>query len=288
MKTSNYEVIKTAQHLPAIIHVIKAEELARLATFNESIPAHWHRSIELSLVEEGREILFINGEEQIIHNDFTLINSGTVHEIRKYKEELPTVILVIIAYDYLTKIMDNVEDHVFNIHKSESAKIKLRVIFHHLVELHQSKDPYAFLLIQNSINEIMYILLSECLEPSQSKVYMSSQKHQKITREMITYINEHYSEDLSLDQIADHFAMSKEYFSRIFHQRMGLTFRSYLKQIRLHQAFQELNASDKTIKELSMYHGFPNVKSFIDAFKSTYQMTPQQYRKQSQNMTITS
>ena len=79
-------------------------------------------------------------------------------------------------------------------------------------------------------------------------------------REIITYVNEHYMEKLSLDTIAAQVGFSREYFCRFFKQHMGITFLRYLNEVRISHA------------------GFTNQTIFNRLFKEIYGMTPRQSR----------
>lgn len=73
--------------------------------------------------------------------------------------------------------------------------------------------------------------------------------------------------------------MAPTYFARKFKQYTSYTFYNFLMQYRVHQAQQDLLLSDDSVTEIAYNNGFPNVKSFIEQFKKTYQTTPKQYRK---------
>jgi AraC-like DNA-binding protein len=60
----------------------------------------------------------------------------------------------------------------------------------------------------------------------------------------------------------------------------GQTFHSYLTNIRLYHAYRQLQEQDTTITQIALENGFANVKSFIEAFKKVYHVTPGRYRQQ--------
>ena len=96
---------------------------------------------------------------------------------------------------------------------------------------------------------------------------------------MTQYIDLHYNEDLTVDKIADHFNISSGYLSRYFKNHLNMTVIEYLISIRLKKARHDVLFSNYTILEIAYLHGFPNLKSFINAFKKIYHDTPAKYRE---------
>ena len=97
---------------------------------------------------------------------------------------------------------------------------------------------------------------------------------------MITsYIKEHYSEELSLERLAEIFGYSPTYLSRMFQKYAGINYKSYLQSIRVEYAYQELANSERTLSEIALENGFPNSKALAKAFSKKYGMLPSEYRK---------
>ena len=100
-------------------------------------------------------------------------------------------------------------------------------------------------------------------------------------REIITYVTEHYTEKLSLEEVANHAGFSREYFCRFFKQHMGITFLRYLNEVRISHAGRLLTSTDMSISEVMTKSGFTNQTIFNRLFKEIYGMTPRQARNTS-------
>ena len=93
---------------------------------------------------------------------------------------------------------------------------------------------------------------------------------------VLHYINEHYSETLTLDQLAEKFFISKYHLLRKFDAQVGTTVHRYILQKRLLNA-KQLLAGGVAPNEVCQYCGFGDYANFYRAFKAEYNQTPRQY-----------
>ena len=103
-------------------------------------------------------------------------------------------------------------------------------------------------------------------------------KNEKI-REMIDFINAHYAEQLTIDQLAEHMGYSKTHFMTVFKQQTGSSCTDFIIQARLKAACERLQNTVAPILEIATAVGFNNLSNFNRQFKHYYDMTPSQYRK---------
>ena len=97
--------------------------------------------------------------------------------------------------------------------------------------------------------------------------------------QIISYLDAHFREAIQLSDLAASFSASRQYISTILHKELGITFSEYLVRLRLEEAVRLLLTTDKSITEIAESSGFPNLKSFNQAFRAKYQTTPKDYRK---------
>lgn len=96
--------------------------------------------------------------------------------------------------------------------------------------------------------------------------------------EITDYIDLHHAEVITLEDIASHFYLSREYFSRFFRKNMGVTFTHYLNQVRLMHIYQDICNTQVGIMELTERHGFTNYKLFNKMFREIYGCTAREVR----------
>ena len=96
---------------------------------------------------------------------------------------------------------------------------------------------------------------------------------------ILTYINEHYSEDLTLDFLANEFFLSKYHLSREFSRVVGTSVHRYIVQKRLIMA-RQLMAAGTSTSEVSQLCGFGDYSNFYRAFTGEYQISPRKYQEE--------
>ena len=97
--------------------------------------------------------------------------------------------------------------------------------------------------------------------------------------EIMNYIQANYI-DITLDDLAEKFYLSKPYISKYIKEKSGVTFGELVKKIRMKKAKALLKSSSMTVENIALSVGYQNVEHFNRLFKKTYNMTPVQFRNQ--------
>ncbi len=97
--------------------------------------------------------------------------------------------------------------------------------------------------------------------------------------EIMNYIQANYI-DITLDDLAERFYLSKPYISKYVKEKSGMTFGELVKKIRMKKAKALLKSSNMTVENISLSVGYQNVEHFNRLFKKAYNMTPMQFRNQ--------
>jgi signal transduction histidine kinase/DNA-binding response OmpR family regulator len=102
---------------------------------------------------------------------------------------------------------------------------------------------------------------------------------QRLVRQAMAYMQEHYAEPLSRQEIAAHVGLSDDYLTSCFHKELGLTPVAYLNRYRVQQARQLLTSTHKSITEIALEVGFAGSSYFSRIFHRETGMTPTAYRR---------
>ncbi len=100
-----------------------------------------------------------------------------------------------------------------------------------------------------------------------------------IARQLQDYIGDHLDEDLRVETLAEHFAMSPRNFTRVFTRKMGATPGRYIEQCRLERARQYVEESDDTLSEIAERCGYTTPDGLRIAFERNLGVTPSAYRR---------
>lgn len=92
------------------------------------------------------------------------------------------------------------------------------------------------------------------------------------------YINEHFHEPLQMSEVAGKLYLSTAYFSRLFKEKIGMTFSDYLASCRVERARQLLATTDLSISEVANAIGYQEANSFSRLFKTRTGQSPSEYR----------
>ena len=111
---------------------------------------------------------------------------------------------------------------------------------------------------------------------------LSPTSSNKTINQMINYINRHYTEDITLDTLAEKFHFSKYYISHLFKDYVGVSPYDYLIIRRLYIC-NDLIRGKHTIKEACLLVGFNNYSNFYRLYKKHFKITPQQFKNSLNN-----
>ncbi len=104
-------------------------------------------------------------------------------------------------------------------------------------------------------------------------------------RHIIAYVESNYMNEIQLEDLSNAVFLSTSYLSRLFKKLTGTNFKSYLEEVRLRHASEELRSTDKTITAIAYNNGFPNVSALSSAIRKKYNMAANEYRQMLQQKT---
>lgn len=93
-------------------------------------------------------------------------------------------------------------------------------------------------------------------------------------KKAVTYIDEHFAQPLTLNEVAALIHLNPEYFSRSFKKEVGSNFNNYVNEVRLQKAIQLVTQTDKKLFEIAEECGFQSFSYFSKRFKEMYGGSP--------------
>jgi two-component system, response regulator YesN len=104
-------------------------------------------------------------------------------------------------------------------------------------------------------------------------------KKRKVIEAAVEYVNRHYTEPITLNNIADRFFLNASYFCKIFKEEVGESFTKYFINLRIQKAKELLKDPTRKIYEIAGMVGYEDVQYFTRIFKATTGVSPVQYRE---------
>lgn len=156
---------------------------------------------------------------------------------------------------------------------------------HDIVIANSSADLIIELLkTQNANDSDIQGYIHNMLDAIEEQFKLNSTKVDIVS--IIKYIDQHYTEDLSLDELAELYQTSAKYLSKRIKQYLNTPFKEYLTQLRINKAKEYLENTDITITELYAAVGFQNRNTFTRAFKLKVGLSATEYRNAHQSTVI--
>lgn len=241
--------------------------------------AHFHKSFELYYLISGKRRYFIENEiYDVLPGDMILISGMQIHkvwnapdtDIHEFHERY---LLTPMKEDIPDKFLPCFDTHLYRL--PEDAKETILQCFHSLRENSTRNDEYTQDLNQANL---ITILCTLARLPKSSKHTSMLSRNDLLMQEASQYIKNHCHEPLTLNQVAQKYSFTKEYFSTIFKLTTGSGFNEYLTQMRISKSIDLLNTTSLSITEISSLCGFNDSNYFSTCFKKNLGVTPRQFR----------
>ncbi|MGI6212884.1 MAG: AraC family transcriptional regulator [Anaerovoracaceae bacterium] len=253
-------------------------------------PSHWHPELEFHLILRGSVQYQINGNSyhldggsaiyiapEAIHSARSLTPGTVAYNVLANPQILSSLFESIHCDHYLTPLRSGQPDAALFL---PQEKNHMRII-ERLIELYNS-DPgdtgYEIFLLESLLE--LWRRFSTILQKTKGSAVVDNvnRLREKRLRSMIDFIRDHYSEEITVQDIAASTNISKSECFRCFSMLEGTSPIEYLSHYRLLQAAQELSTTDRSISDICYAVGFNNTSWFSREFKRLYGMTPTKYR----------
>lgn len=272
-----HEKIKTTEALPA--------RSFSYVSSSQLVTNHWHNSLELLYVDEGKIDVGINNRRySLTHGDLIIINSGDIHytHCRKlaqiYVLQIPYPILKahIPNFDYIRFLTDEGSDLITD----SACEPQVQKLIIQLCEIIDEEEPGYSLLYSSLLYKLLHLIFLNYRTDISTSTKQKSDRNLVRLEQVMTYVKTHYTQPISLEDAAQVLSLNPEYFCRYFKKYMGMTFLEYVNSIRLSHIHKDLIDTNYAVQYLLEKHGFTNYKLFIKMFRSTYGCSPGAFRKQ--------
>ncbi len=239
---------------------------------------NWHENIEIVCFIEGEGKIKLDTEWKTVKaGDIAIVNSETLHVITS--ESAVSYYFLIIdkefcesnGIDIVTlKFREVIEDYRifsdFEILAKETEALK--------------KEEIALHTVPTIRRTVLGILINLCRDYliSKNENTKATESAAKRVKEIMLYLRSHLTDQIRLDEIANHICVSKYHMSREFKLFAGTTIFDYLGMLRCKEAKRMLSEGS-TVTEAAITCGFENLSYFSKSFKKYMGILPSAYAK---------
>ena len=253
----------------------------------QTLPAHTHDYYEFYLFLEGDLDLEISGHARPLHpGDMVLVPPGVLHHAMMHRSDRPyRRVVLCVSQEYVARLLKESPDYVFlmqraatsgrcyyHFHEAEFSSIQSRLI--RLLEEFHSNRYGRNAAVYLALNDLLLYMNRIIYEREHPVVSGSGDLMQEIT----LFIDEHLTEDLSLDVLADHVCLSKYYIAHYFKDNLGISIHQYITKKRLQSCSEAIAAGSDITRTFDEY-GFRDYSSFYRMFRKEYGMSPREYQE---------
>ncbi len=255
---------------------------------------HYHDTIELFILTEGTRYFFVDRMIHVIRGGTAiLIPPGQIHKTSTYGEDCKHRRFLLqfsregaeamISSVYATSFDEFCQRYNGPVSFRPEVWDQVLLSINRIKEEFGKDDPYLPQVRLQAL-ELLSLYTKEkdhadhLEKENQEPLSLASGVHNSI-QQVIEYLNDHYMDDILLDDLSKKFFISRGYLTRNFRQVTGVTIVQYLTVVRIRKACQLLKETSLNITEIAEQCGFSNTTYFENVFRRLRSMTPGQYRK---------
>ncbi len=263
------------ENLNGIHETVNYKENTRLRLYNnvqmEDYPSHWHTPIEIIMpIENMYSVVVGNHTVTLNPGDIIFICPGVIHSLKShgsgsriiFQAEI-TMFTSIREFESILSLMSP----VLKVTEENSPDIH-REIYHLMLQINEEYENSNILMETVIYSKLLniFVLVGRNYTSNSAVFNGKDHKNKEYTDKFLficNYINEHCTEDLTLDKVAKLAGFSKYHFTRLFKQITTTTFYKYLNLKRIEHAQKLLADPGIPVTEVALGSGFSSLSSFI-------------------------
>lgn len=256
----------------------------------KNVPIHWHNDLEINLLREGEAFFQVYQKKYKVRpGEGFLLNQNVPHSCSSPGNEHVRYSTILVRPDFLYgDFGSDVERKCFRpflqnsavpcIHLTRSDE-KGEEILKKLNQVEEAFDQKSFcyeLRIRGLLCEAFSAILYEHRQEL-TKFVPANQLELERLEKMLNYLNTHFAEVISLQELADQIHLSREVCCRLFKKMTGKTITGYLEEYRANKSFPLVQSGQYSMMQIAEIVGFSNPSRFARAFHRRFGYNPGEY-----------
>jgi len=257
----------------------------------EILPCHWHDEFEIVYVVRGQGRFWIDGRAvQAGAGSALFVHSRELHSGESVGDEgcayyaivfrgvfLASAVMDACQSDYINPLLSKMCVLPIMIQVEDPEMAPLMALIEGVVARFFERTVGFELEIKGALLTLIGALvrLNTLRRPAPLPGEIGRQED---IQTVLSYLEEHYAEEIHIEQVAELVHMSRFHFCRLFKAYTGLSMVEFLNRYRVHRACELLEKVD-TVMEAAIQSGYGNMSYFTLTFKRYIGMTPSEFKR---------
>lgn len=256
----------------------------------KNVPIHWHNDLEINLIREGEAVFQVYQKSYRVRTgEGFLLNRNVPHSCSSPGNEHVRYSTILVRPDFLYgDFGSDVERKCFQPFLQNSAIPCIyltgfdengKEILQKLNQVEEAFDRKRFcyeLKIKGLLCEAFAMILYGNRQELTKFVSANLQELERLEK-MLNYLNMHFTEVISLQDLADQVHLSREVCCRLFKKMTGKTITGYLEEYRVNKSFSLVQSGQYSMIQITEMVGFSNPSRFASAFRKRFGCNPGEY-----------
>ena len=256
----------------------------------KNVPIHWHNDLEINLIREGEAVFQVYQKSYRVRTgEGFLLNRNVPHSCSSPGNEHVRYSTILVRPDFLYgDFGSDVERKCFQPFLQNSAIPCIyltgidengKEILQKLNQVEEAFDRKRFcyeLKIKGLLCEAFAMILYGHRQELTKFVPANLQELERLEK-MLNYLNMHFTEVISLQDLADQVHLSREVCCRLFKKMTGKTITGYLEEYRVNKSFSLVQSGQYSMTQITEMVGFSNPSRFASAFRNRFGCNPGEY-----------
>lgn len=250
------------------------------------VPLHWHQELELVVIKKGEGLISVDFDKRNVRaGDLVFIRPGQLHSIEQegqHTMEYENIILKkelltsggedLCAREFIGPLLEGTLACASFLTPALPGFSELSACISRIDRLCEQRPEGYQLAVKGNLFQFLFLLISGRQKRDLAPA-LPARTLEKL-RTILKYVEEHYADRITIDDMAALTFYSKSHFMKFFRMYMGVSFIEYLNDYRLTIAERLLRTSEASILEIAQMSGFDNLSYFNRLFKRKYGESP--------------
>lgn len=254
---------------------------------------HWHDCLEISYILDGSGYFLVNGTKyEMKSGDIIIFNNIEPHSWSAYKNTTMKVNSIVFSpniiwnsdfntfdYQYLKPFLERTTNFNNKLPKDNPFTSNIYNLLLMVVEEFKNKPLGYELMIKAKLLETLTYLIRNFQDDTKTfqKLKVKENSLERLN-DVVLYLKNNYSEEITLDSAAKVACMNPNYFSGFFKETMGISFVDYLTRIRVKHSEILIKNTNLKFCDIALSCGFTSISNFNRTFKKVNGIIPSEFR----------